>query len=92
VVRIEGQLAVPGYLDFPILIIFLVVLIWLTINKAPAKFLEFKQDVLDLSVGDYQQLMLDVKKYYRNKKMAIKAEVEADINRRLEKIGAKLKK
>lgn len=90
-IRLENSLHTPFYLDVPLVLIFFVILIWATVNKAPAKFLEFKEKVLDISVGEYQQMISDIKKYYRLKTEEAKKVLGQRINERLQRAGAKLK-
>ncbi len=92
VVLVEDLIQAPKYLDLPLLLIFLFTLTWLTIRKVPARFLEIKEDVLNLSLADYQELVADIKKYYRLKSEEAKTALQQGLNERLEKIGARLKK
>lgn len=92
VMVLEGLIHIPRYFDLPVILIFLFILTWFTIRKVPARFLEIKEEVLNLSLADYQELVADIKKYYRLKTEETKIILHKGINERLEKIGTKLKK
>ncbi len=92
VLKLESFLVTPKYLDLPVLIVFFFILSWFTIRKSPTRFLEFKDNVLNLSVADYQHLVTDIKKYYEEKSEDVRRVLDERIKKRLKKTDAKLKK
>ncbi len=80
------------YWDLPIFIIFIFIFFWLTIRKVPARFLEVKAQVLDLSTSEYQHLSTDIRNFYRAKSDEVKKVLEEKIKKRLDKAGGTLKK
>lgn len=91
VLYLENRLIFPKFLDLPALLFFIFIFAWLTISKVPARFLEFKDQVLNLSVEDYQHLVADIKKLCHVKSEEVKRALTERIKKRLENSGGKLK-
>jgi len=88
----EGFVNIPKFWDLPLLLSVILFFGWLTIRKIPARFVEIKDQILNLSVEEYQHLAADIRKFYRAKSHEMKKMLEEKINKRLEKSGGKLKK
>lgn len=88
---VENLLAVPKYLDLPVLLITFFIFLSAIVRKSPARFLEFKEKVLNLSVDDYQHLVSDIRKLYRAKTEEAGNILREKINKYLAKTSAQLK-
>lgn len=69
---------IPESFNFPLLFVFVLLILWLTSRKNPQQFLDIKGKVLNLSVSDYQKLFSDFKKMTKTK---LKTEKKILLNR-----------
>jgi len=87
----ETKILISSYLDIPCLLVFVVGLVWLTLRKTPKRYLDFKEKIINLTVGEYQILHSDIKKLSKAKTLELKNRIQVRINQKLSNSGAKLK-
>lgn len=90
----ESRIQIPEYLDIPALIVFLIIIIWITEKREPHRFLDIKDKVLNISVSDYKNLLSNMRKLSKaisKSRSAQAEELKAKIKSQLDKAGAKLK-
>ncbi|PIN87573.1 hypothetical protein COV12_03135 [Candidatus Woesearchaeota archaeon CG10_big_fil_rev_8_21_14_0_10_32_24] len=91
ILHLESLLHFPEVFERPIFIGFVFIAIWLTIRKLPFTILNLKEQVLNLSVTDYQTLFSKIKTVSRGVDFNVKSRIKKEIEVLLTKSKATLK-
>ncbi len=91
VILLEKIIIIPEYLNFPGLLLFVVMTMWVTIRKNPQQFLEFRGHIIDMSVSEYQKVFSHFKKLSRAESLTLKKKWVERLRTQLKNTGAKLK-
>ncbi len=83
---------IPDYLDLPLTIFFVIILLWLTIRRLPARYLIIKDKAITISLERYQKVFSNIKQLYRTSSAEKKRQLERLIKQQLKNTGAYLKK
>ncbi len=92
VILFEKIVLTPQFLDFPFVLAFFLIAIWMIARKNPEQFLEIKGKVMKISVTDYQKLYSNFKEWSRIRSLQQKEVLMKKIKERLKKAGARLKR
>lgn len=88
----EGALAVPEFIELPLLVIFVVAGVGLTVRKNPLQFLVIKGKVINMTVERYGELFSNIQQMYRAGSSTAKHKLRKIIEQQLYHSGAYLKK
>lgn len=88
----ERVIFVPEFIELPLLVIFVVAGIGLTIRRNPLQFLEIKGRVINMTVEKYGDLFANIERMYKTSSTATRHKLQKMINQQLQNTGAYLKK
>src|SRR3989338_7337016 len=91
VILFESALAVPDYLEFPILALFMISALWLTIRKMPAQFFEIRGKMMNLTLERYKDVYSMICKYKKSS-FSSRKKLQRLIQQQLKNTNATLKK
>jgi len=92
VLLLEPMVTVPVYLDVFLLLISVAGGIWLTLRKAPVKFLDIHGKMINLTVYKYREIYSLIRKMYRSSSRTAQQELQRLIAEQLKNTNATLKK
>lgn len=88
----EKAIAVPEFIELPMLIIFVGGALWLTVRKNPAQFLEIKGKVINMTVERYGEIFSNIQRMYHTSSVTAKHKLRKLIEQQLHHTGAYLKR
>ncbi|NQV91394.1 putative ABC transporter permease [Candidatus Woesearchaeota archaeon] len=91
ILHLESLIKIPEVFEIPVFSGFVFIAIWLTIRKLPFTILNLKEQVLNLSVTDYQALFSKIKKVTKITDFNVKHRIKKEIESLLTKSKATLK-
>ena len=91
VILFESTLAVPDFLEFPILALFMISALWLTIRKMPTQYFEIHGRIMNLTLQKYKDLYSLIRKYKKSS-LSSRKRLQRLIQQQLKNTNASLKK
>src|SRR3989344_1250053 len=91
VILFESALAVPEYLEFPVLALFMISAWWLTIRKMPTQYFEIHGRIMNLTLQKYKDLYSLIRKYKKSS-FSSRKRLQRLIQQQLKNTNASLKK
>lgn len=91
IIYFETIIYIPSFLDFPITLITFLLFVIAILRKNPTQFLEMKDKIINLNVGEYADLFKNYKKSLSEKNLINKEKIKKKINFYLEKANIKIK-
>lgn len=88
---IEKVIFVPEFLELPLLVIFVVAGIGLTVKRNPLQFLEIKGKVINMTVEKYGDLFANIERMYMTGSARARYKLQKMIEQQLHNTGAYLK-
>ncbi len=82
---------IPDDLDLLLTVLFIIVLLWLTIRRLPARYLIIKDRAITISLERYQKVFSNIKQLYQTSSLEKKRQLEKIIRQQLHHTGAYLK-
>lgn len=92
VVLFETVLVIPDVFDLPVLLVFVVGILWLIAQKHPSRFLDIKGKFIDMSVQEYKHLFSNIQQMYAAPSSETRRKLREMITKQLKNTGAYLKK
>lgn len=89
---LESMIAVPEFIELPLLLFFVVGGIWLTFRKAPVLFLDIHGKMTDITVQKYKELYSMIRKMYKSPSFPARKKIQHMIRQQLKNTNASLKK
>ncbi|HLC71131.1 MAG TPA: putative ABC transporter permease [Candidatus Nanoarchaeia archaeon] len=89
---IENTISVPEFIELPLLVIFVMTGIGLTVRRNPLQFLEIKGRVIDMTVEKYGDLFTNIEHMYKAGSATARHRLQKMIEQQLRNTGAYLKR
>ena len=91
IIYLESLMVIPEFVELPAFLLFLLGSIWLTARRDPARFLEIRGKIADLTVEKYKFLYNRIKELQKTTSLERRQYLLREINKLLENTGARLK-
>ena len=65
VLALEKKFLFPEFIELPLLLLFIVTWVWLTLRKAPIQYLDIQGKVMNMTVQRYNELHSLIKRMYK---------------------------
>ncbi|MDO8510759.1 MAG: putative ABC transporter permease [Nanoarchaeota archaeon] len=88
----ELRMMVPEYLEVPVLALFVISALWLTIRKMPTQFFEIRGKMMNLTLEKYKELYTTLRKMYRSPSVSLRKKFKSSLQQQLKNTNATLKK